>query len=198
MNKIIWVKTPKCAGTSLLKIIKGTSIQIVRRGAVARTKAKEPETFDDAYKFAFVRNPFDRIISSYFHCLRRRWIKGGFKNFVKTPFEELAPEPCLHTQPLTAHLSAHEKSKLDSEPFSFRGYNEDPQLGYLDFIGRFENLQEDFNTICDNSGIPRQKLPHKNKGKHKHYTEYYDEEIKQLVAEKYKKDIEAFGYEFGE
>ena len=122
--------------------------------------------FESYYKFAFVRNSWDRIISAYYYSKKF----GMTKNF----------------KVWVTDIDLNHKYGLQ---YNF--------VNGCDFIGRFENLQGDFNIVCDKIGIPQQQLPHKNKTKHKHYTEYYDEETKSIVAEKYAKDIEYFGYTFG-
>lgn len=67
----------------------------------------------------------------------------------------------------------------------------------MDFVGRFENLQEDFDYVCDRVRIKRKKLTHANKSKRdRDYRKYYDSETKEIVAKKYADDIGRFGYEF--
>ena len=144
------------------------------------------------FKFAFVRNPWDRCMSIYFY---RRKKYGQYKNTSFTKFIKELPDRTFldwyHvnvTDPFAPPVSL---------PQFFFLANKSEKIS-MDYIGRFENLQEDFDTICDKIGLPKQQLPHENKNKHKHYTEYYDEETKSIVAEKYAKDIEYFNYEFGE
>ena len=66
----------------------------------------------------------------------------------------------------------------------------------MDFVGKFENLQNDFNIVCDKIGIDRKKLPWKFKGRGlKSYFDFYEKETIQLINEKYEIDFEKFGYE---
>ena len=148
---------------------------------------------NDYFKFAFVRNPWEQVVSAYHYVwysdIMEWWRVGSrskpwsFKKWIKSRH---------FTRP-----NGWKKNRC------YRGN----QLCWIstrdgdllaDFIGRFENLQEDFNIICDKIGIPQQELQHKNATKHKCYTEYYDDETRKIVAEKYAEDIEYFGYEFGE
>jgi hypothetical protein len=139
-------------------------------------KIIEPDVCKNYFKFSFVRNPWSRILSRYewgrqlVNDMTDSSIFKSFKNYLK-------------------HIDEDD----------FRAFVQ-PQYDYTigcNFIGKCENLQDDFNIICDKIGIPQKELPHKNATKHKHYTEYYDDETKEIVAEKYAKDIEYFGYEFG-
>ena len=67
----------------------------------------------------------------------------------------------------------------------------------MNFVGRFERYEEDFAKVTDRLGVDI-KLPHINKSKHKHYTEYYNDETVQIVRDKFKDDIDIFEYKFGE
>ena len=149
--------------------------------------------FDNYFKFTFVRNPFSKCVSEYF------WVKNhpglgetlDFKAWVRTKLRKLIEEEInkTSTQP---DIKMH---NLEQYRFIYSPAGE----VMVDYIGRFENLQQDFNIICDKIGIPQRQLPHECKAGHKdykHYTEYYDDETREIVAKCYAKDIEYFGYSF--
>jgi hypothetical protein len=79
-----------------------------------------------------------------------------------------------------------------------------PQLEWLslkgeaavDFVARMENLREGFPAICRRVGLPVQRLPHRNRRLHLHYSHYYDRTTRDLVGSYYARDIAAFGYDF--
>jgi len=158
-----------------IKINKHTTLN-----AYYNTWRKKYGCIEDFFKFGTVRNPWDRAISNYFfkgtdHC-RAAGASQKYKSFNKKRFIN-SLRKCSCTD--FFYVKKYDRYKLD-------------------YIIRFETLQQDFNTVCDQIGIPQQQLPHANESKHKHYTEYYDEETRSIVAERYAKDIECFGYKFGE
>ncbi len=123
--------------------------------------------WEDYFSFCFVRNPWDRIIS-FFH------------QFIAS----------YHDCP--ANWFA--KGKLPPSQLSFM--EDDHGKIPLNFIGRFETLEKDFNLICSKIGIPYKKLSHLNKSKHNHYQEYYNEKTIEIIRQKYQKEIEMFGYRY--
>ena len=144
---------------------------------VQRGLAGENIDFDEYFKFSAVRNPWDRVVSSYFWHYNRKIITESFDDHVKKGKD------------------AHNAGP-NNVYYSFL-FSKDAQRPLFDFIIRFENLQEDFKTVCKRLSLPGGDLPHKHKTEHKHYTEYYNNETEQLIKERYRRDIEYFGYEFG-
>jgi len=130
--------------------------------------------FSEYKKISIIRNPWDRVLSFYMY----RKMQNRLPSNVNSLSEWV-------------HFIRHKKG-------CFAGiydYLSNDNSICCDLFLNFYTLEEDFGNFCKSQNISL-KLPHKNKTKHKHYTEYYDEETKQIVAEKYAKDIEYFGYEF--
>lgn len=183
--KFVFIHIPKTAGISIGNHLSRFTDENLSEG---HKRLIDYSNFDKNYfKFSFARNPWDRFLSSYFYFknygrqlgydIKTGQLINKFNSFKEFAFNLDSIYNCVS--------SPHFKTQL---------YWIDKNLN---FIGKFENLQEDFNSVCDKIGISHQQLPHTNKTKHKHYTEYYDDETRQIVAEKYAKDIEYFGYKFG-
>ena len=187
-HRFIFVAIGKTGTTSIESYLR--TLPIVKNRAPKHFSLQEIinsyENVCDYLKFAFARNPFDRAVSMYF-----QW---------KKPHSEYKDK--YGTRKMLFDLAnkySFKKFIANTGAFHFNGHHMVEKINYeIDFIGRFEKLQEDFNQACDIIGISRCKLPHLNKTTRKHYTEYYDDEARQIVAEIFTKDLEVVGYEYGE
>ena len=179
-HRFIFIEVPKTGTTTICSVLSSNcdAVQPCKHLSIKKYKEKFSKETSSYFKFAFVRNPWDRALSLY-------------KYIVKTP-KHYYHKQCLQFVNFSAYLRERPLLPQQYDFLSKHGKNQ------LNFIGKLENLQADFDIVCDKIGIPQQQLPHHNKTKHKHYTEYYDDETRQIVAEKYAKDIEYFNYKFGE
>jgi hypothetical protein len=143
------------------------------------------EVFDGLFKFAFVRNPWDLQVSSYHHLKRERPHLVGDRDFESFLRYKLDP-----ARPYQYHLDTSIELQSD--------YLIDLHGKVLvDFIGRFETLGDDFNTICQRIGVKPPALEHKRQAKDRGgYQKYYTAETAELVARHFAADIAMFGYRF--
>ena len=147
--------------------------------------------FKEYFKFSFVRNPWDRFESFYYfihqnkaHARHEEVRKLSFSAFidkvVSTPLGGIFPKGRFRTQ----------KDFL---------YDKENNL-LVDFVGRFETLQKDLDSVSDKLGIESLKLPeqHVHKTDHERYTNYYNASTREKIARADKSDIKTFGYKFGD
>lgn len=189
-EQFVFVHIPKCGGVSIY------SDEFIYFHHNLRDKnfvyfKDSLERKGAEFSFAFVRNPWDRLASAY------EYLKNGGRN----------QEDYKDYRDLFSKYENFKETVLNWEEVFFDQIHFKSQSDWIcdndgniivDFVGKFENLQQDFDIVCDRIQMPRKKLPHVNKTNRKHYTEYYDDEIREIVAKKYARDIEYFGYKFGE
>ena len=171
--KAIYFRVPKAASTSLLITFRQID------------DVEKCEEYDKSYfKFAFVRNPFDRLASCFRHVIQQ----GSLQN--------IQEHPDLHRDmTFERFVDVIVDISVDKMDIHFR-----PQYTFIpekpDFLGRFESLEEDYVKVCEKIGIsgPPQIL-HKNPTEKTIFKDYYTKESIEKVFRIYKKDFELFGYE---
>lgn len=158
------------------------------------------EEFSGFYTFSFVRNPWARLVSEYRY--RNFLSHKNFKDFVMNKLPSPGrDDKYRHVMPQTEML-----------------YDQSGNL-LVDFVGKFESLQQDFDKVCRHLGFDESALPHVNSSDkrsrdlrrrvrnflHRNgesglngYVDFYDAETREFVSNLYRADIENFDYSFAD
>ena len=215
----IFIWTPKVAGTSIFRALKKYSQphleserpllkrasgyeQFENQGLVSFGHVNvlnlydqgiiSAEFFNNAFKFCFVRNPWDRFVSLYFYFFTKKKISCSFPVFCEKVRWSKLPWLGLDIPP----VSLYHTSRFSQCNPQVDWITDKNGKVFVDFIGRFEQLEKDFSELCSHLEIKEEKLPHKNKTEHRDYREYYNKHTRKIVGKIYKQDIELLGYEF--
>ena len=195
-KRFLFVHIPKTAGNSIQSVLRDYSedeivalrseqdgierfgvrnpkYKIKKHSTLAEYQAALGEDrFRSLYKFTCVRNPWDRMVSYYFTPTKRvgEWDRKEFRKVISKAL-----------------------SVVDYLRF---GEAEEKPFGNVDYVMRFENLADDFRSVCATLGIPTVDLPQYNRSSREHYSKYYDDNLREFVRRRFAPEIERFGYTF--
>lgn len=200
-HKCIFVHIPKCGGTSIEDVIwpEPRSTSDLWMGFISKYRNKYQtgglqhllatqirqevgeEIFNNYFKFTIVRNPWDKAISQFFYMAQRPDLREYIGMEENDPFKK--------------YLELTEKKLHVQWEKQYKFFQDDNDDTIVDYIGRLETMQKDAATIFERLGI-NAEIPHVNATRHKHYSEYYDDESRETVREMYKDDIRLLNYSF--
>lgn len=146
-------------------------------------------TCDDYFKFTMVRNPYDRLVSSYHYYLD--WKRYNQAKPITMSFSKYINN--LYHQPEWIH----ERVKYTDQYTQVNG---------CDYVGRFEALDSSYHEICEHLNIQPRALvctnhtdrwsTPKSARHHESYREYYDSDTRILTALMNEQDLQVFNYDF--
>ena len=213
-RKLVFVHIQKTGGDTVSRLM-GESIPDIfcfkAKHESAVKAAAELKCWNEYFKFAFVRNPWDRLVSWYsmirdaetirWHQIltnqrRRSHFRQTRENKLwryvldnSSTFEEFI-------------INCTDEIEVDEGVHYSFAYN---QLDYIadsnddllvDFIGRFESFGSDLYKVYDRLGLELGSIPHENRSVRGHYSTFYTPETETIVRKRFQRDIQYFGYKF--
>jgi len=163
----------------------------------------DKEYFNRSFKFAFVRNPYDRLVSLYKYHRIQKLLDMDFDAFVRILSQEFAQgrvppvglyniQPFPETSPLH-HVMVYGNQYNPMVDWLPRDFEETVLICYL------ETFEQDIDKLLNRVGFQgtRNAVPKKNKSKYEdNFIDFYkNQETIFIVNQMYKEDFEAFGYD---
>ena len=169
--KCIFIHIIKTGGVSIATALNISEKQCHMSAGEIRKKVGE-EIWNNYFKFTIIRNPWDKMVSSY-HYNHHKWVPRG------TAFEDYI------------NMWGEGMQITRFPPQNSPYINEK-----LDFIGRFESLDDDFQAILKHLEQPERPLPRLNQSHHRNYRENYSTETRKVVEQKFATDIKLWRFEY--
>jgi hypothetical protein len=186
-RRFVFYHVPKAAGTS----VAAAMLHVPGSEKFGGTKHLTPAQYRSRlgwfdrlrltryWTFCFVRNPWDRFGSLHRYLLS---IELGRANGCPSDVNDLA-------------LLLEDRAEWVMNLHSIR-----PQVAYadhVDFVGRYETIEQDFASVCQRLGLDSISLKHKNSsGGRVNYTSCFTPRTIDIIAGTYRDDIDRFGYAF--
>jgi chondroitin 4-sulfotransferase 11 len=196
----IFVHVQKTGGNSVRTALGGDIFDARKHFTARELRDFHGQTaWSACFKFSFVRNPWDRLVSWW-----------SMIDSSRDYIDQAQPPNSFFGYVLGRARSFEDfLSRCDDEIVDSDGRKNifRNQIDYLvddngtiivDFVGRFERLQEGFDEICHRLGRTSVELPRTNVSRHAAYTDYYTPATAEIVARRYARDIAQFGYRFGQ
>ena len=200
----LFIHIPKCAGVSIVTALKHVDgIRRIGPHCKARDLFAPTGKLDrkDFFVFSFVRNPWDRLVSTFFYIRkggrapvdrqrRERYLRkygGSFEKFVLdiANWIDIKEDDSIYRDCYIPHFRPQYEYIYDNSGNCL-----------VDFIGKVESLEGDFRRLCHLLPADATRLYRKNRSRHRKYWKYFNTRTRTIVAEYYAQDIEYFGYDF--
>ena len=192
-NKVIYMKCGRTAGTDIHRTLNQINVVEVSRPYFYGNGSDnwvenitDEEIKNDYFIFTFVRNPFERLISGWNAFVSRGKVDNNFEKFIK------------HRG--TGGYWLYKDGSVSNDHWlpqsKYVEFDNDGSERFVNFVGKFENLEEDWKIVSEKIGIQNQIRKNKYRTTKEYYRSFYTDELIEIVSDFYKRDLELFNYEF--
>lgn len=183
-HRFAFIHVPKTGGTSVKQAFAAFRCRAHLEATVAtkhlparELKTVAPSVYRDYFTFAFVRNPFDRLVSFWTYKM-------------ENPFHpDYAHVARLGTFDTWVRWFADQPSS----PQSWFTHDADGRQ-LVDAIGRYESFEADLADFADGIGTGPVSLAVHNASTHRPWADMYSAELRSFVSERWAVDFDLFGY----
>ena len=198
-NRVLFTHVSRTGGMAidncLRRLLPDAKTIVGQHAPLVAARALLGERFDQAYKFAFVRNPWDRFVSWYALIMQAKFAGELHRT-------ELIDPAAKHWRDFDAFLEnwcAHEVQIAGVPRRALSQWAHLVDAGgvmLVNDVGRFETYAADVIRLLAKANLDAGEIEKINASQHLHYSVYYSAFGRELIANVFPEDVANLGYQF--